>query len=83
MSGEMMLLVKAQCGVNAYFRRRFLTTNEHESTQIDSISFMLVIEDFFNHGFEPRSLPRALAAARHGVTFYVADPFSSIRGLRG
>ena len=78
-----MLLVKAQCGVNAYFRCRFLTTNEHESTRIDSISFMLVIEDFFDQGFEPRSLPRSLAAARRRFTFYVADPVSSIRGLRG
>jgi hypothetical protein len=28
--------------------------------------------------FETRSLPRSLAAARRGFTFYVADPISSI-----
>jgi hypothetical protein len=38
----------------------------------------LVIEDFFNHGFETRSLPPSLAATRRGFAFYVADPLSSI-----
>ena len=30
---------------------------------------------------ETRSRPHLLAATRHGFTFYVADPVSSIRGL--
>jgi hypothetical protein len=34
--------------------------------------------DFLNREFETRSLPRSLAAARRGFTFYVADPLSSI-----
>jgi hypothetical protein len=33
-----------------------------------------------DYGFETRSLPHSLAAARRGFTFYVAAPFISIRG---
>jgi hypothetical protein len=36
-----------------------------------------------NHGFETRSLPHSLAATHRGFTFYVADPFISIRGWHG
>jgi hypothetical protein len=34
---------------------------------------------FLRLPIETRSRPRLLAATRHGFTFYVADPVSSIR----
>jgi hypothetical protein len=34
---------------------------------------------FLNQGFETRSLPRSLAAARRGFAFYVADPSAPLK----